>query len=158
MKRIYKRTIAALLLVAVFLGGFGLYFVRYLKDGDKWVTFGVNSHVYSNGVLKTGGVYDRNGVSLAVMQDGYRVFNEDYYVRRSTLHVVGDAAGNIGTGLLTSHATDLMGYNIINGVYSRTGKGNNIYTTLDSDLCSAAINSLGGNKGAVVVYNYHRFS
>ena len=115
MKRIYQRTIAALLLVVLLLAGFGLYLFRYITQGDKWVTFGVNSHAYSNGVLKMGSVYDVNGELLSTISDGYRVFSDDYTVRRATLHVVGDAAGNIGTGLLTSHATDLIGYDILNG-------------------------------------------
>lgn len=154
MKRIYQRTIAALLLVVLLLAGFGLYLFRYITQGDEWVTFGVNSHAYSNGVLKMGSVYDVNGELLSTISDGYRVFSDDYTVRRATLHVVGDAAGNIGTGLLTSHATDLIGYDILNGAYSRTGRGNNIYTTLDADVCATALSALGGSKGAVVVYNY----
>ncbi len=154
MKRIYKRTVAALLVVVLFVCGFGLYLFRYIKDGDEWVTFAVNRHAYTNGVLTTGSIYDRNGELLAGIEDGGRVFSDDYTVRRATLHVVGDAEGNIGTGLLTSYATTLMGYDLINGAYSRTGEGNSIYTTLDAELCATALNALGGSKGAVVVYNY----
>lgn len=154
MKRIYQRTIAALLLVALLLAGFGLYLFRYFTRGDEWVTFGVNAHAYSGGVLKMGAIYDVNGAMLSGVSDGERVFSDDPSVRRATLHVVGDASGNIGTGLLTSHATDLIGYDILNGAYSRTGEGNNIYTTLDAEVCAAALSALGGNKGAVVVYNY----
>ncbi|MEG0912497.1 MAG: penicillin-binding transpeptidase domain-containing protein [Oscillospiraceae bacterium] len=155
MKRIYKRTVAALLVVVMFICGFGLYLIRYITKGDDWVTFGVNRHAYVNGVLMTGSIFDANGNLLAgVSEDNSRIFSDDYTTRRATLHVVGDAGGNIGTGLLNSYATTLMGYDLINGAYSRTGKGNSIYTTLDSKLCSTALNALGSNKGAVAVYNY----
>ncbi len=154
MKRIYKRTVAALLVAAMFLCGFGLYLIRYVTDGDKWVTFAVNKHAYTNGVLTMGAVYDTNGVLLAGIENGRRIYSDDYDIRRSTLHVVGDSAGNIGTGLLASYATTLMGYDIVNGAYSRTGEGNRIYTTLDAELCATALSALNGSKGAVVVYNY----
>ncbi|MEA5051292.1 MAG: penicillin-binding transpeptidase domain-containing protein [Oscillospiraceae bacterium] len=154
MKRIYRRTIASLLILALFLTGYGIYLVKYAVDGGDWVTFAVNSHAYTNGILTTGSVYDAEGEMLSGVEDGGRVFSDDYTIRRATLHVVGDAQGNIGTGMLTSHATDLIGYDFVNGAYSRTGQGNDLYLTLDSDACAAALNALGGRKGAVVVYNY----
>ncbi len=155
MKRIYKRTVASLLVVAVFLCGFGLYLVRYVTQGDEWVTFAVNRHAYTDGVLTRGSIYDANGALLAgISEDGARIFNESASVRRAVLHTVGDAEGNIGTGLLSSHATALMGYDLVNGAYSRTGEGNVIHTTLDSSLCAEALAALDGRKGAVVVYNY----
>lgn len=155
MKRLAKRTIASMLLVVLLLSGFGLYAVRYLIYGDDWAAFGVNRHAYNNsGVLARGTIVDRNGTVLAYVDNNERMFAESYSARRATLHVVGDALGNIGTGLLSSFDTELMGYNFIGGLYSLSGAGNTVRTTIDADLCVRAYEALGGRKGAVAVYNY----
>ncbi len=154
MKRLAKRTVATMLVVVLFLVGFGFYMVRYCLRGADWVSFPVNSHVYNEGILATGSVVDRNGVPLAFIEDGARAYNSSGSIRRATLHVVGDAAGNIGTGMLSAYDTVLMGYNIFDGVYSLSHEGNTVHTTIDADLCVTAYNALNGQNGAVVVYNY----
>jgi len=154
LRKIAARAFACLLLVLFMIGGFSIYLVRYISDGDRWVTFQVNRHVYSNAELSVGKVVDRDGVLLASMSKGAQLYNSSETTRRSTLHVVGDIGGNIGTGVLSYHATDLMGYSILNGVYSHTGRGNTIHIAIDSSLNEIAYRALEGRKGAVIFYNY----
>ena len=154
MKKIANRTSACLLLVLFMLGGFSLFLVRLVSDGDRWVTFQVNRHVYSDAVLSTGRVIDRNGQLLAVLDRNGQIFSNSETIRKATLHVVGDVKGNIGTGVLNYHATELMGYNILNGVYSQTQKGNTLQLAIDAELNEIAYSALRGRKGAVVFYNY----
>jgi peptidoglycan glycosyltransferase len=154
MKNLARRTVASLLVVAVFALGFGVYLVEYFVDGGDWAAFQVNGHVYADGVLATGSIIDRGGLPLAYVSGGRRSFSDDYATRVATLHVVGDAEGNIGTGLLSAYDTQLMGYNIFGGVYSITGQGNTLRATIDAGVCRAALKALGGMNGAAVVYNY----
>ena len=154
MKKIARRTSACLLLVLFVISAFSIYFVNYLSHGDMWVSFQVNRHVYSDAVLATGKVTDRNGLLLARMTRDNQYFCSSELTRKATLHTVGDINGNIGTGILSYHATDLMGYNVLNGVYSHTGVGNTIKLSIDSSLNEIAYTALAGRKGAVVFYNY----
>jgi peptidoglycan glycosyltransferase len=118
------------------------------------VSASFNSNAYSGGTLTTGTLTDRNGVVLAGITDGKRTFADNADVRKATLHVVGDLHGNIGTGALTVYASKLIGYNIINGTYSRAGKGKTVALTIDSRLNVAAYKALNGRRGAVMVMNY----
>ena len=154
MKKIANRTAACLLLVLFMLGGFSVYLSGLLKNGGNWATFPVNRHAYSNAVLSVGSVIDRKGRLLTTMLDRERVYSDSAAVRRSTLHVVGDIEGNIGTGALSYYAAELMGYSFINGVYSVGGVGCTLRLTVDSALNTVAYEALGGRKGAVVFYNY----
>lgn len=155
MKRLAKRTVASMMLAVFLLAGFGLYFIRFLIRGDDWAAFGVNCHAYNaDGVLARGTIVDAEGRVLAYVSDDQRLYSDNYTTRRATLHVVGDAAGNIGTGLLSAYDTELMGYNFIGGLYSVSGVGNTLRATIDADLCVTAYNAMNGRKGAVVVVNY----
>ncbi len=143
-----------LILVAILAAGFGLYVVRWIIDGDDWAAFPVNYHTYTNGILSTGAIVDTNGVVLAGVDSGHRTYNDSELVRRATLHVVGDLQGNIGSGLLHTYEKQLMDYNLFSGVYSLSGAGNTLHTTLDSRLCSIAYQAMNGRRGAVAVINY----
>ena len=154
MKKLAKRTIATMMVVVLFLSGFCIYLINYFMHGDDWAAFQVNGHVYNDGILATGTIVDINGTELAYIENGTRTYNQNYTTRVSTLHVVGDAQGNIGTGLISSYDTQLMGYNVFSGVYSISNKGNTIMATIDADVCNTAYNALWGRNGAIVVYNY----
>lgn len=155
MKKIKRRSAAALVLVAFLLIGMALYLAKLFAGGSDWVSAPFNTHVYSDGVLCVGSVMDRNGVVLSgTTNDGHRYYNDDWNTRVSTLHAVGDIAGNIGSGALTVYADKLMGYDFINGVYSAGSKGNEVYLTIDSELNQVAYSALNGRKGTVAVYNY----
>jgi len=154
MNKVNTRALSVLILVAIALLGIGFYMVRYIIFGSDWASAPFNSSVFRRGVLVVGTVSDRNGVILADVVDGRRTFAENFDVRRSTLHVVGDADGNIGTGALTVFASELMGYNLITGSYSLTGAGRHLSLTIDSQLNSVALRALDGRRGVVLVSNY----
>ena len=155
MKKIKRRSAAALILAAMVLAGLAVYIIKLVAGGGAWVSAPFNSHVYADGVLTMGAVLDRNGVVLSgTTESGQRYYNDDVTVRRSTLHAVGDLSGNVGTGALTAQASKLMGYDLLNGVYSLGSRGNDLYLTIDASLNTVAYNALNGRKGAVAVYNY----
>ena len=154
MKKVEKRALYALLLVAMAIAGMGFYIVRYIVSGGEWAGASFNATAYSGGTLTVGVLTDRNGVVLADITDGKRTFADSADVRKATLHAVGDLHGNIGTGAMTVYAPKLIGYNIITGAYSRTGRGRTVALTIDSRLNVEAYKALNGRRGAVMVINY----
>ena len=154
MKKVKNRALSILILVAAVILGLAVYVFRFATDGREWVSAPFNATVFDRGILTVGTITDRNGVILADIEDGGRIFAEDSAIRRAMLHAVGDLHGNIGTGALTVFAPELMGYNVITGAYSRTGAGRTISLTLDSRINVAALNALGNRNGAVMVMNY----
>ena len=155
MKRSIKRSALVLLVVAVFLAGILLYYGNLAVSGEKWAAYPANRHIYSDGLLvKAGDITDKNGVVLATTEDGTRRFNKDKNVRMATLHAVGDLKGYISTGIHSAFLGELCGYDLINGTYNLSGKGNNIELTLDSEVCATAYKALGNRAGTVGIYNY----
>lgn len=155
MKKIEKRAAMCLLLAGALLLGLAVFCFRFVVDGGSWAAFPSNRHLYNKqGVLIGGRILDRNGLVLSETEDGVRVYNDDRTIRRATLHAVGDAAGNIGTGAQTAFADKLSGYNLVTGAYSLTGQGRNLYLTIDATLNRAAYQALDGRRGAVGLYNY----
>lgn len=157
MKKIEKRAAMCLLLAGALLLGLAVFCFRFVTDGGSWASFPSNRHLYDRqGVLIGGRILDRNGVVLSETQDGSRVYNESKTIRKATLHAVGDAAGNIGTGAQTAFADKLSGYNFITGAYTMAGvgAGSDLYLTIDSELNRAAYEALDGRHGAVGLYDY----
>lgn len=154
MKRVKRRSASVLALVGILVLGMALYVAKLCVEGGNWVGFAGNRGVYSSGVLDVGTLRDRNGEVLAWADGGVFGYSEDWVTRVSTLHAVGDYSGNIGTGAISVFADKLIGYDLINGVYSVGGSGDNVYLTIDSALNETAYSALGGRKGAVAVYNY----
>ena len=156
MKKIEKRALLCLLLAAALLRGSGLFSFRLVKNGGRWVSFAANRHPDNRqGQLSVGRVLDRDGDVLSwTEEDGTRRWYDNATVRKATLHAVGDAQGNIGTGALVAFADQLSGYNLLTGAYSPLGAGNDLYLTLDARYNYIAYEALAGRKGAVGVYNY----
>ncbi|MEG2213207.1 MAG: penicillin-binding transpeptidase domain-containing protein [Clostridiales bacterium] len=155
MNRLKGRTIVITLLSGALLLMLLLFMFKYETDGKKWASFPANSHVYDQGILTAGTVLDRNGTVLLETKEGKRIYHEQKVIRKSTLHVVGDAAGNIGSSAQTFFADKLIGYSMVNGVFSLRGEGRKLYLTIDAELNSTAYQALDGRKGCVAVYNYH---
>ena len=111
MKKIEKRALLCLLLAAALLLGSGLFVFRFVKNGGRWVSFAANRHLYNRqGQLSVGRVLDRDGDVLSwTEEDGTRRWYDNATVRKATLHAVGDAQGNIGTGALVAFADQLSG-------------------------------------------------
>lgn len=156
MKKIEKRAVLCTILAAALLLGLAVYIYRFARHGASWASFPSNRHLYnSSGQLASGTVADRDGDILTQVDgDGRRSYYDSSTVRRATLHVVGDPAGNIGTGALSAFADKLSGYNLVTGAYSPLGSGNTLTLTIDAHYNYVAYNALDGRRGAVGVYNY----
>ena len=151
MKRVTHRSYAALLLAIALLLGTGIYVWRFATRGRDWVNFRANENVYQAGSLAVGTVTDRNGMILADVEDGNRVWSDDWAARIACLHAVGDESGNIGTGALTAFADQLAGYSVLSGA---GGAGGTLTLSIDAELNKTAYSALGGRKGAVLVSDY----
>jgi peptidoglycan glycosyltransferase len=154
LKKISRRAGAVNILSAVMGLGLILFAIVYSVKASAWVSFPANRHIYKGGSLTSGRISDRNGLVLYEAGDGKYSYNEDPAIRKATLHAVGDAAGNISTSALSKFAGKLTGYDVLNGIYSLNGGGNQLRLTLDASVCAAALNALNGRSGTVGVYNY----
>jgi len=155
MKKMEGRAIICLLLALVLVLGMGLFSYRLIVDGDDWASFYANSHVYYEGQLAVGAVYDRNGLLLLENTDEGPIYNDDYGVRNSTVHVVGDPGQNIATAATYAFKSDILGYNLLTGTHgSIFGKGRDLELTIDAGVSEAAYEALGGRNGLVGVYNW----
>lgn len=157
MRNTTKRTYIILFLIGAFFIGLGIMLYTFIVNGDTWVANRGNAHLYSGGELTVAGtIYDRDGETLVSTENGERIYNEDSSVRKATLHVVGDNAGYIATGVQTLYRSNLVGYNFINGIYNTLtdAEGCDIRLTIDAQVSKAAYEAMNGKKGTVVVYNY----
>lgn len=108
-----------------------------------------------------GAILDRNYKVLAQSnEDGERVYNPSQTVRRSVANMIGDPYGISATGVELFQAKYLLGFsgNLFERIYqSLSGekrKGENVVTTLDSDLSAYILEKMGSKNGSVVVMNY----
>lgn len=154
MRRIKSRAGFALIIAAALFAGLGIYVFRLFSSGEDWAMLRANQSVFSDGVLDTGSVTDRNGVVLASAGNGVFSYADEESVRRACLHAVGDYGGNFGTGALSLFADKLAGYSLINGVSSLSENGGEVKLSIDSKLNVTALNALSGRRGAVLVSNY----
>ncbi len=154
MNKVRHRAAAVLVLAALIVAGVCLYVIRFIVNGDEWAGAAVNGNAFVNGRVAVGTITDRNGLVLAEIQDGARVFAEDASVRKASLHIVGDRQGNIGTGALKQYTSRLLGYNPITGIYSLAGNGGTVELSIDARLNVTALDALDGRSGVVAVMNY----
>ena len=154
MKKIEKRAIMCLLLGFVLILGVGVFTYRYIAHGDEWASYEGNLDVYARGDLSKGSLYDTNGQILMKNTSSGMEFNENSDVRKALMHVTGDKDNNITTGANRAFTDELIGYNLINGVYSLNNAGKDVTMTLDANVCAEAYRALDGRKGAIGVYNY----
>ena len=154
MKKIEKRAIMCLLLAFVLLTGVGIFSYRYVAHGDDWASYEGNRDVYNEGDLSKGKLYDTNGTLLMQNTTDGMIFNDDASVRTALMHITGDKDNNISTGANRAFTDELIGYNLINGVYSLNNAGKDVSLTLDANICATAYEALAGRNGTVGVYNY----
>lgn len=155
MRKLEKRALLCIALVLVLLGGVSFYVTKLVKDGHSWVSYPANQHIYNNGYISKGAIYDVNGKLLVKNNaDGKKKFSDSRGVRRSTVHVVGDRVGNIATGANIVFTDKLVGYNLIDGTYTTKDQDRKLYLTIDGEICRTANEALDGRSGAVGVYNY----
>ncbi len=149
MKQLKQRTLFVLLFILMLCIGLVFFTVSFVLHGAQWAAFYSNSHVYTDGTLQSGGIYDRNGVTLYDCATGD--YNEDAELRRVTLHAVGDKLGNITTGAKVIFSEYLVGFSPIFGA---SGTGNKVNLTIDAELNRVAYEALNGHNGTVSLYNY----
>lgn len=155
MKKLDKRAYMCLALAAFLFIGVFFYIGKVLVYGSVWVSYPANQHIYTDGKISTGSVYDVNG--LLLMQNtasGVPDYSDDSTIRKALLHATGDKDGNIATGANKAFAGRLVGYNILTGTYSSKKAGRQLYLTLDAKVSAAAYKAMGGKSGTVGVYNY----
>ena len=154
MKKVQRRALSVILIIVCLMGGVGFFTFRFFTEGHKWVNFTANRHVYNNGVIIDGAIYDREGNALLDTVEGKRKYSDNVNVRCATMHIVGDKKSNVATSIQKVYADRLVGFNIVTGMFSTKVAGNIIHTTLDSDVCAAAYEQMKDKKGAVCVFNY----
>lgn len=151
-----RRAVLLLIFVAVFAVGLVIFCIVYAGNAPSWTSYPANRHIFNTNADLSGAgtIYDRSGAALAKTVEGERLYHADAAVRKATLHAVGDLDGYIVTGLHSSYWDKLVGYNLVNGVFQPSGRGNDITLTLDAGLCVTALEALGRYSGTVGVYNY----
>lgn len=155
MKKLEHRAILCLLLAAFLVLGAGVFTVRLGMEGGQWASYYANQHVYDQGILASGSVYDRNGVLLLKGTDAGMEYNEDWEIRVSNLHVTGDSGSNISTGANVAFRSKMIGYNFITGTKGILfGSGRKATLSIDARVNRTAYQALAGRNGLVAVYNW----
>jgi len=151
MTKVKRRAAVVFILIAVMLAGLGIYIYNYIKNGEAWAAFSANQAVYNSGRLAVGIITDRDGEILARVENGERIYADTSLLRKSNLHIIGDRFGNIGTGALYLFDEKLTGFDIVNGTYSKDGKGGEVVLSVNAELNAYAYQALDGRKGTVIV-------
>lgn len=153
MNRIASRAWVTWFLIAVLLGGTGLFVYEYLTEGENWVLSPGSPHVYDEQGKVSGVIVDRTGVLVLDQKNG-GIYSENEQLRKAMLHWVGDRKGNIQAGAVSHYAKLLAGFDPVNGVYAYGGVGGTAQLTLSAELQMAALEAMGDYVGTLAVYNY----
>lgn len=155
MKKMEGRAVLCLILAAALMIGLVVFIARLAVDGDQWASFYANQHVYYEGKLAVGSVYDRNGTVLLENDGQGPHYNSDSGIRRSTAHVVGDENMNVATAVNYAFKSQIIGYNFITGTNGFLfGDNRKLDLTIDAEISKTAYNALNGRDGFVGVYNW----
>ncbi|MBQ6832339.1 MAG: penicillin-binding protein [Oscillospiraceae bacterium] len=153
MNRVAKRAGAVILLVVLLLAGLTFFVTEYVMQAADWAVFPGSPHVYYAGNMGIGAVTDRDGILLLDMND-QREYSSSEAIRKSTLHWIGDENGNISAPAVPNYSSQMVGFDLVNGLYSYGGAGNVAELTLSASVQKTALEALGSYKGTVAVYNY----
>lgn len=153
MNRIAGRAGITLLLVLILLAGFVFFLFEYVVEAGEWVIFSGSPHVYNGGNIGCGTIIDREGTLLLDM-NGQRSYAQEEELRKATIHWLGDRRGQISAPALSTYASELAGYDLLNGIYSYGNVGGVAELTLSGEVQKTALEAMGEHKGTVGVYNY----
>lgn len=153
MRRVASRSAIALLLALLLVAGLGFFIAEYINNAETWVMFPGSPHVYNAGNIDCGVILDREGNVLLDLTNG-RTYTSSQNLRKTTVHWLGDRYGAVDAPALTNHASDLAGYDLLNGVYNYGDAQATARLSLSSDAQLAAMEAMDGKKGTVAVYNY----
>ena len=153
MNRVASRSTIALILAVILLAGMCLFVVEYLLNAGQWAMFQGNPHVYTGVNIGCGIITDRSGEILLNATDE-RTYAADAAVRKSTIHWLGDRYGYISAPAVAQYASNMAGYDLLNGLYGYSGIGGSAELTICAGLQKAALEAMGKKKGTLAVYNY----
>lgn len=153
MKKISSRSALALALALALLLGLLVFFGSYFLNAGKWVSFPGSPHVYTGVNPDCGAVYDRSGVLLLDTTDG-RSYSADAQTRKATIHLLGDRDGFISAPLLKTYVSQLIGFDVVNGLYGSAPGQSAARLTISARVQKAALQALGSYPGTIGVYNY----
>ena len=153
MNRVASRSTIALVLAVILLGGMCLFLVEYVLSAGEWVVFQGNPHVYTGVNIGCGTITDRSGEILLNATDE-RTYAADTAVRKSTIHWLGDRYGYISAPAVAEYASNMAGFDLLNGLYGYSGIGGGAELTISAQLQKVALEAMGKKKGTVAVYNY----
>lgn len=153
MNRISRRAGALFLLVALLLGGMSFFLYEYATQAARWVVSTGSPHVFNSTNIGMGTVTDRGGVTLLDITEN-RTYADSLSLRKATLHWLGDRQGRISAPAISHYASEMTGYDPVNGLYSYGGSGGQAVLTISAAVQSAALEAMGKHKGTIAVYNY----
>ena len=153
MNRVANRAGITFLIALLLIAGLGFFVSEFVMNAEEWVIFSGSPHVYTGGNLGCGTVEDRDGTLLLNLEDG-RTYASDEPLRKATVHWLGDRYGSINAPALASHAADMTGFDLVNGVYAYADAGGTATLTFSAEAQLAALEAMGDKKGTVAVYNY----
>lgn len=153
MNKLARRAWFTMLLTLILVIGLGVILYRYVTQASQWATYQNSPHLYTNGVMNSGYILDRNDTLLLDTTSG-KEYAESESLRKSVLHLLGDTNGNITPYILNAYQKDLVGYDLLNGASQTEADSGRLRLTVSSEIQKAALNALNGQKGTVGVYNY----
>ncbi len=153
MNRVTKRAWIMVLFILILVGGMGFFLYEYTTQAQDWVVFTGSPHVYSGSNLGSGIVTDREGEFL-LDTSGSRTYSENQSLRKSMLHWLGDRYGNIRATAISTYASEMAGFDPVNGVYSYNQESGTAALTLSARVQKVALDAMAGKKGTIGVYNY----
>lgn len=153
MNRIAGRAGIILLLTILLLAGFVFFICEFMANAGEWVVFPGSPHVYNGGNIGCGVVVDSEGTVLLDLNDG-RTYGETSILRKSTVHWLGDRNGSIDAPALSHYSKEIVGFDLLNGIYSYSQTGGVAKLTLSAKAQVAALEAMEDHRGTVAVYNY----
>ncbi|MGN0998003.1 MAG: penicillin-binding transpeptidase domain-containing protein [Faecousia sp.] len=141
---------ALILLLAI---GTCFFVGDFLLNAEDWASFPGSPHVYNAGNIGCGLITDRENILLADLTEG-KVYSSNSVLRKSTVHWLGDRLGSISAPALSSYTNEIVGFNLIDGVYNFGGTGGQASLTISAKLQMVALEAMGDYHGTVAVYNY----
>lgn len=153
MNRIASRSWIVLVFVLILAAGTVFFVGEFALNAENWVFFFSSPHVYSGTKLEQGVIVDRHGTGLLSLE-GRDTYAVDPAVRQAMLHWTGDRDGNIATPLLGQYTRPMMGFDLVNGLYSYGNAPGVLELTISAKVQTTALKALGESKGTVAVYNY----
>lgn len=153
MNRIAGRAWIVILLAVLLLAGLTFFLCEYASNAGRWVVFSGSPHVYNGTNINCGVVTDREDILLLDVSDD-RLYSNDPKIRAATVHWLGDRVGSIYAPALSHYSSQIVGFDMLNGIYNYSGAAAVTQLTLSAAVQSAALEALGNYKGTVAVYNY----